>query len=163
MKKIKILVFNIVRRIFRQPINLNNNLNIKIIGNHEAKKYSEKIKWYFPGLNFTLHSNKYNKSDIILVADVNAISFFRLITNAYKTFIVDPDFYSNIEVSNWASAYYNILHRKEKNKYSKISQRNFVKFLSKYNSNTNSYLFGSGPSIEKYDQHIYHENSIKII
>lgn len=163
MKRIKLLIFNTLRRFFRKPLKLDKTLSIQLIGNQEIDVYTERTKWYFPGIEFTLHTNRINNADIFLVADVSAINYFSLLLNAHKTFIVDPNFYSNTEVSNWVSAYYNILTKKEKNKYTKLSQYNFNTFLSSYNSNEYAYLFGSGPSIERYDQHIYKENSIRII
>ena len=163
MKRLKILLFNFVRRILRKPFNINKPLSIQLIGSEEIKVYTERIKWYFPGIEFTLNSKRNKKFDLILIADVNATNYFRLLINASKTFIVDPNYYSNTEVSNWVSAYYNILTKEEKTKYTKISQLNFDDFQSNYNSYTDSYLFGSGPSIEKYSQHTYKVNSLKVI
>ncbi|MDA9263406.1 hypothetical protein N9P71_00975 [Saprospiraceae bacterium] len=163
MKTINLLLFNIVRRIFRKPLERDRTLSIRLIGSQEIEVYTERIKWYLPGIEFTLHSNKIKNADIVFVADINAINYSNFLLNAHKTYIVDPNFYSNTEVSNWVSAYFNILAKEEKDKYAKLSQDNFKKFLSVYNSYENAYLFGSGPSIEKYNQHIYKENSIRII
>ncbi|MFW6312190.1 MAG: hypothetical protein ACOC1K_08165, partial [Nanoarchaeota archaeon] len=88
-----------------------------------------------------------NQSDLILIYDFNYIENIKLRTNLSKSVIVDEDYYSTIEASNFCRVFDKTLSKKSKEKLYDLSSQNFSKLKKK--NKEKSYVFCTGPSIEK--------------
>ncbi len=162
-KQIKINLFNAARRLTRRDKNKTVDLlDVRINGSRDLSQLKEDLSWYLPGIPYTVNENR-GSHHIHLVYDLKESSFINLLFNSGHSYIVDPDYYSTVEVSNWNSLLYHLISRDERAIYTAQSKQNFESF-QKTNCHKNSaFVYGSGPSIDAYKKHKPEKDSLRVI
>ena len=151
--------------------------------NEENQNLIKKIAWFFPDrvdvsiwgeenlkekFKNNIHIEKivdkeriFNRSEVIFLWDIGSdeAEYIKYIS---KVYVVDPEFYSNIEMLNYAKIYYHTFSDIEKKAFENKSKKLFAELRNKFKDTYRARIFCSGPSIDEIYENTY-EESINII
>jgi len=171
-KKILFLLYSAIKKIWPSDV-IHDGVGFKVLLlDEDESKGLKKINWYIPGVNIqnSDHTAEVSKQlkqsdhfDRILLSKAAMLYHRRVLFNIGKSVLVDPNFYSNTEASAWSSIYYLMLDSTKKDLYKQQSVQNYKKFLAKNIDKNKAILFGTGPSIDQYDQIGFDHSWLKII
>lgn len=167
VRSFKWQLFNAARRLLRvsdwQP--QSNHIVAGVSGNMPSNRLSKVLDWYLPGyeINALSCAQLKCKADIYLVLDMEQINFPSLLRKSALSYIVDPQFFSTAEVSNWNSMLYSLLSPSEKKEYQDRSVKNYTEFSKRHQDCSSAYIYGSGPSVEDYLQWPKGKRDVSII
>ncbi len=104
-----------------------------------------------------------NDADLILIHDQKSIFSSSIISNIHKTIITDEDYYSIEESWNNMSLYYKTLTNKDIDEYKELSRNNFKQMRKENGGKVSSYCFVTGPSIDRYRDFDFENDSFKVV
>jgi hypothetical protein len=153
-------------QIFNASINIPvtaNLLNIQLDSlptPKSQKRYISKSE----NIHFIGDDNKFLKSaDVILLWDSKRKYSIPILKNIYKVKIVDPAYYFSVEAETYQRLFYTILNATQKEDFTKKSIDNFSRLLSEVSQFKKGYVFGSGPSLEKYGFNFDYSDGFRIV
>jgi len=125
------------------------------------------LDWYLPidhnFIQIDLEDKTVFSSFDLVLYDYPSIKFnFNLLKNIAKIAPINPCYYSIAEVSNWSSLFPLTLSDSDKQEYNNKFRDNFAKLKTDYKVDQ-SWIFGTGPSIEMYPHLPVDDASFKII
>jgi hypothetical protein len=127
---------------------------------HQADYLSDKATPYFIKLD---SMDMKNDPDLILIHDQISIFSPSIISSLHKTIITDEDYYSIEESWNNMSLCYKTLTDKDIDEYNDLSRNNFERMKKENRGKTRSYCFVTGPSIDRYADFDFVDDSFKVI
>ena len=160
IKKVFLFLYQSIRKSLQvlNHYNYSNSTSLCVFNYSEDDKI--KVVWYFPKGDAEVSLSKNNA--IVLINNIKLFLKWDILKNIHKTKIVDPNFYSLVEVSNWNSLLFSTYSAIKKEELLQLYKDNFTRMELKYKRFTKSSIFLSGPSISKYKDFDF-SDSVNII
>lgn len=98
-------------------------------------------------------------ADIILVWDASSLSSPSLLRRLGRTWIVDPEYYSNTE----CSSYLHLLRFVRTAQYHQRSVERFQTLLDNYSDTNEAFVFATGPSLDRVFKTEIPEQALKVV
>ncbi len=81
----------------------------------------------------------------------------------YKTELLDKNYFSLIEGNLLKESYFKTLSRNDREAVHNLSVQNYKQMIKEYNHKQKAYCFATGPSLDKYKDFEYEQDSLKVI
>lgn len=109
-------------------------------------------------------SKQLKKADVICIWNTKAKHWLKhVLRHPFRVRIVDPNFYRYTEShTNAALLWYDLYSKQQRKEAKEQSQQNFKKLFEQYKASGKAYIFGTGPSIEIANKHVF-DDGVRII
>ena len=106
---------------------------------------------------------KLSNADVILLWNKRSMFEPIILRHINKVRIVDPTYYFSVEAETYQRMFFATLGRQEKERFLKISKGNYQTLLNAVGKYEKAYVFGTGPSLEKYAMDFDYSDGFRIV
>lgn len=104
-----------------------------------------------------------SKADAIMLWDKRSMFKPVVLQHLTKVHIVDPTYYFSVEAETYQRMYIETLEDQEKERFLKLSRRNYQALLEEVGECERGYVFGTGPSLEEHAMDFDYSDGFRVV
>jgi hypothetical protein len=106
---------------------------------------------------------KLSQADVILLWNKRSMFEPIILRHINKVRIVDPTYYFSVETETYQRMFFETLEHQERERFLQLSKRNYQALLKRVGKYDKAYVFGTGPSLEKYAMDFDYSDGFRVV